>query len=230
MTRAVFRAVGFLAAAAAILGALAIGSTFPRQSGSVTVRGLAGPVSIATDAFGIPTIRAQTPADATFALGYVHARDRLWQMEFQRRIGAGRLSEILGQRLVATDRFLRTVGFRRAAAQALQALTPETRAQLSAYAAGINQYLATSRARPIEFRLLRTSAAPFDAVDCLVWSKMMAWDLGSANSSNEIRRARFIAAVGPERTAVRDAGLIRECPGRDLPCSACGFHPVPGST
>ena len=122
-------------------------------------------------------------------------------MEFQRRIGAGRLSEILGARLVETDRFLRTVGFRRAAADALRALTPPTRARLDAYAAGINQYLATSTARPIEFRLLRASAAPFDAVDCLVWSKMMAWDLASANASNEIRRARFIAAVGPGRAA-----------------------------
>ena len=167
----------------------------------MTVRGLAGPVAIATDAFGIPTIRATTPADAAFALGYVHARDRLWQMEFQRRIGSGRLSEILGPRLVATDRFLRTVGFRRAAAAALPSLAPAARAQLNAYAAGINQYLATASARPIEFRLLRTSAAPFTAVDCLVWSKMMAWDLASGNASNEIRRARFLAAVGPERAA-----------------------------
>ena len=122
-------------------------------------------------------------------------------MEFQRRIGSGRLSEVLGERLVETDRFLRTIGFRRAAADALQALAPATRAQLDAYAAGINQYLATSSARPIEFRLLRTSAAPFDAVDCLVWSKMMAWDLASANASSEIRRSRFIAAVGPERAS-----------------------------
>jgi penicillin amidase len=122
-------------------------------------------------------------------------------MEFQRRIGAGRLSEILGKRLVETDRFLRTVGFRRAAADAVAALSPAARARLDAYAAGINQYLATSSARPIEFRLLRASAPPFDAVDCLVWSKMMAWDLASANASNEIRRARFIAAVGPGRAA-----------------------------
>jgi penicillin amidase len=122
-------------------------------------------------------------------------------MEFQRRIGSGRLSEILGQRLVETDRFLRTIGFRRAAADALQALAPAPRAQLDAYAAGINQFLATSSARPIEFRLLRASAAPFDAVDCLVWSKMMAWDLASGNASGEIRRSRFIAAVGSDRAS-----------------------------
>jgi penicillin amidase len=199
--RAALLVLGGLVAAGAILCAVAVRSTFPGESGSVRVAGIAGPIRIETDTLGVPTIRAASPADATFGLGYVHARDRLWQMEFQRRIGSGRLSEILGERLVPTDRFLRTVGFRRAAADALRALSPGTRGELDAYAAGINQFLATSSARPIEFRLLRVSAAPFDAVDCLVWSKMMAWDLASANSSNEIRRARFVTAVGPERAA-----------------------------
>jgi penicillin G amidase len=71
-------------------------STFPRESGSVTVAGASAPVSIETDPHGVPTIRAHSQADALFGLGYVHARDRLWQMEYQRRIGAGRLAEILG--------------------------------------------------------------------------------------------------------------------------------------
>src|SRR6476659_843432 len=192
--------IGLLAVGAIVAGA-AVYSTFPRRSGSVRVAGLSGPVRIETDALGIPTIRAGSPTEAAFGLGYVHARDRLWQMEFQRRIGSGRLSEILGDRLVETDRFLRTVGFRRAAAEGLRALSPAARAQLDAYAAGVNQYLATSSARPIEFRLLRITAEPYDAVDSLVWSKMMAWDLGSANSANEIRRARFAAAVGAARAA-----------------------------
>jgi len=199
--RAALLLLGGLVAAGAILCAVAVRSTFPGESGSVRVAGIAGPVRIETDSLGVPTIRAGSPEDATFGLGFVHARDRLWQMEFQRRIGSGRLSEVLGRRLVPTDRFLRTVGFRRAAENALRALSAGTRARLDAYAAGINQFLATSSARPIEFRLLRVGAAPFDAVDCLVWSKMMAWDLASANSSNEIRRARFVAAVGPERAA-----------------------------
>ena len=154
-------------AAVAALVLLAL-STFPRESGAVRVSGLSARVTIETDAHGVPTIRAASEGDALFGLGYVHARDRLWQMEFQRRVGAGRLAEILGKRLVATDRFLRTIGFRRAAAEAFKRLAPDARALLDAYVAGINQYLAGSPALPVEFRLLRVSPRPFDAVDCLV--------------------------------------------------------------
>ena len=167
-------------------------------------------VRIETDAHGIVTVRAGSPSEAFFGMGYVHARDRLWQMEFQRRIASGRLAEVLGRRLVETDRFLRTVGFRRAAAEALAGLSPAARAQLEAYAAGANQFLATSASRPIELRLLRVEPEPFDPVDCLAWAKVMAWDLASVNAANEIRRARFAAAVGPERAAE----LLPEVPAK----------------
>ena len=199
--RSALLALAALLTAGVLVGIAAIASTFPRENGAARVEGIAGPVTIETDALGVVTIRAGSDRDACFGLGYAHARDRLWQMEFQRRIGSGRLSEILGRRMIETDRFLRTIGFRRAAARALGGLTASVRAQLEAYAAGANQYLATSSARPIEFRLLRVRPEPFDAVDCLTWGKMMAWDLASVNATNEIRRARFIAAVGPQRAA-----------------------------
>jgi penicillin G amidase len=199
--RAALLALTALAAAGAILCALAVRSTFPRESGTQRVAGIAKRVQIETDAQGIVTIRANRPLDAIFGIGYAHARDRLWQMDFQRRIGSGRLSEILGKRLVETDRFLRTIGFRRAADQALRSLAPGARAQLEAYVAGVNQFLATSGSRPIEFRLLRFSPEPFNAADCLAWAKMMAWDLASVNAADEIRRARFVEAVGPARAA-----------------------------
>ncbi len=199
--RAALLTLTALAAAGVILCAAAVRSTFPRESGQRRVTGIAGPVRIETDRLGVVTVRAERALDAVFGLGYAHARDRLWQMEFQRRIGSGRLSEILGARLVETDRFLRTVGFQRAAQEALRNLSPATRAGLEAYSAGVNQYLADSPALPIEFRLLRFSPQPFSPVDSLVWAKMMAWDLASANAANEIRRARFVAAVGAERAA-----------------------------
>ena len=164
------------------------------------VAGVVAPVTIETDAHGVPTIRASTGGDALFGLGYVHARDRLWQMEYQRRIGAGRLAEILGPRLVETDRFLRTVGFRRAALSAWRSLSPRARPLVESYVRGINAFIASSSARPIEFRILRCSPAPFDPVDALVWAKLMAWDLGG-NARNEIRRARFVAALGEKRAA-----------------------------
>ncbi len=80
-----------------------------------SVAGLSAPIDIIRDADAIPHIFAATKLDALFGLGYVHAQDRLWQMEFQRRIGLGRLSEILGAATLPQDRFLRTVGFGRAA-------------------------------------------------------------------------------------------------------------------
>ena len=89
--------------------------SLPKLRGSETVAGIAAPVEIIRDRDAIPHIYATTRADALFGLGYAHAQDRLWQMEFQRRIGFGRLSEVLGGAALPQDRFLRTVGFGRAA-------------------------------------------------------------------------------------------------------------------
>jgi penicillin amidase len=194
--------LGLLALALAAGAGLAVfaASTFAKQRGELRVQGLAGPVTIETDAHGIPTIRASTIDDALFGQGYVHARDRLWQMEWQRRIGSGRLSEILGARALPADRFLRTVGFRRAADAALSGLSAHARQALEAYARGASAYLAADGARSAEFALLRTKAEPFTAVDSLTWAKMMAWDLAQ-NARDEIRRAAYVVKVGPERAA-----------------------------
>ncbi|MCA1609709.1 MAG: penicillin acylase family protein [Acidobacteria bacterium] len=175
-------------------------STFPVRSGRLRVAGLRGSIRIETDRRGVPTIRAATFEDALFGLGWAHARDRLWQMELQRRVGSGRLAEALGPKLLSTDRFLRTVGFRRAAESAVSALSPAARRRLSAYRTGVNAYLASSMARPIETTVLRIRIEPFDDADCLVWSKLMAWDL-AGNAAGEIRRAKLVARVGPERAA-----------------------------
>ncbi len=179
------------------LGLLAA-STFPANGGERRVAGLAAPISIERDANGVPTVRASSPNDALFGLGYVHAQDRLWQMEFQRRIGSGRLAEILGPRLIETDRFLRTVGFRRAAESSWPALSAPARAALEAYAAGVNAFLTAETARPIEFRVLRIRPEPYTPVDALLWGKMMAWDL-AGNATGEIRRARLAAKLGEAR-------------------------------
>src|SRR5262249_59938627 len=141
--------LGPLLAGLVFVGAAVVSSTFGAASGSARIPGLSASVRIETDSHGLVTVRAASPADAFFGLGYAHARDRLWQIEFQRRIAAGRLSEILGKRLVETDRFLRTVGFRRAAAEALKGLSAAARSQLDSYAAGVNAFLASSRARPV---------------------------------------------------------------------------------
>src|SRR6478609_6955771 len=108
-----------------------------------TVQGLTGDVDIVRDADAIPHILAANKLDGLFGLGYVHAQDRLWQMEFQRRIGHGRLSEVLGAATLPQDRFLRTVGFGRAA-KAAWASTPDwAKQQVNAYVAGVNAFIST---------------------------------------------------------------------------------------
>jgi penicillin amidase len=105
--------------AAAGAGAYAyLRRSLPQTRGTVRVEGLTGPIEIVRDADAIPHIFASAKRDALFGLGYVHAQDRLWQMEFQRRIGHGTLSEVFGAATIAQDRFLRTAGFGRAARSA----------------------------------------------------------------------------------------------------------------
>jgi penicillin amidase len=198
--RAALRILGALLLLAVLGAAWVVFRTFPKMSGSVRVDGHAAPVRIETDGNGVPTIRARSIPDAVFGLGYAHARDRLWQMEFERRLGSGRLAEILGEPLVPADRFLRTIGFRAAAEATESRLSPEARRLLEAYAAGVNAFLAADSARPVELRLLRVAPEPWTPADSLVWGKMMAWDL-AGNARGEIRRARFLEAIGAERTA-----------------------------
>src|SRR4051794_33877232 len=153
--------------------------SLPDIDGTVQITGLAAPIEIVRDADAIPHVYAASKLDGLFGLGYAHAQDRLWQMEFQRRIGFGRLSEIFGAATVPQDRFLRTVGFGRAARSAWARLPLATRREVEAYVAGINAFLAGHHgsALPPEFTLLRFEPEPWVGADVVVWQKMMAWDL-----------------------------------------------------
>jgi penicillin amidase len=174
--------------------------SLPQVAGTTTVAGLSAPIDIVRDADAIPHIFAATKIDGLFGLGYVHAQDRLWQMEFQRRIGHGRLSEILGAATLPQDRFLRTVGFGRAARAAWGSTPGWAKQQVNAYVAGVNAFIATHHGAglPPEFTLLRFEPEPWTAEDVVVWVKMMAWDL-SGNYSFELLRRDLIATVGAER-------------------------------
>ncbi len=180
----------------AILLSIAAGYAWLRQSlpqldGTVTVYGLKAPVDIVRDRYGVPHIYARSAADAYFALGFVHAKDRLWQMEMNRRIGSGRLSEVLGPATLDADKFLRTLVVRRVAEATLKSLNAETRSQLDAYAAGVNAYLAQrSGPLPPEFLLTGVKPEPWTSADSLAWVKMMAWDLGG-NWRTELLRMRL---------------------------------------
>jgi penicillin amidase len=161
----------------------------PKYSGSVTVAGLNNQVEIVRDDNAVPHIYAENAADAYFALGYVHAQDRLWQMEFTRRAGAGRLAEVLGETALESDLYLRTLGLYRLAEAMFETASPEVRAALEAYAAGVNGWLATrSGALPPEFILLGIDPEDWQPADSLIWSRLMALRLGR-NQRNEHLRA-----------------------------------------
>lgn len=175
----------------------------PQTDGEVIVKGQtgeavalaaadgAGDVKIERDAQGIPTITASTSNNAMYGLGFVHAQDRLWQLETHRRIGSGRLAEAFGEPGLETDKFLRALGVKRAAAAQWAVASPEARAALLAYTAGINAYIQTAmKARPPEFLALGLQPEPWTPQDSMAWAIMMAWDLGG-NWTTELLRMRL---------------------------------------
>src|SRR5205823_2645542 len=195
-------AIFVLAALAGAAGLHYLRRSLPQIDGTIRVAGVSAPIEIVRDADAIPHVFAANKADALFGLGYLHAQDRLWQIELQRRIGYGRLSEVLGEAALPQDRFLRTVGFGRAARSAWEATAPWARQQIEWYVAGVNAFIASHHGAglPPEFTLLGFEPEPFTGADVLVWVKMMAWDL-SANYSFELLRHDLQNAVGAERLA-----------------------------
>lgn len=187
-------------AVAACGGVVALRRSLPEVRGTRTVAGLDAAVEIVRDGWGVAHVFAATDHDAHFGLGYAHAQDRLWQMEWQRRIGAGRLSEVVGVDGLEADKYLRTLGVRRAAEALVDTLSPEARAALEAYAGGVNAVIDQSRPLPPEFVLLGVRPEPWTPADSLSWMKMMAWNL-AGNHDVELLRTRLIQAVGVERAA-----------------------------
>lgn len=155
---------------------------------------MAGPVSVNRDGYGVPHIRAQTDADAVYALGFVHWQDRAWQMDFQRRVAGGRLSEVLGEAALPQDKFLRTWGFQRAAESALPALSPQSQKLVAAYTAGVNAAMKQGKTA-LEFRILGYTPEPWKDVDSISWSKLMSFDLGG-NYEEEVRGAAAVKKLG----------------------------------
>ena len=181
-------------------GYVFIRRSFPAINGTIQVQGLKSRVEIYRDRWGIPHIYADSIEDLFFAQGYVHAQDRLWQMEFHRRIASGTLSEVLGEATLEADRFLRTIGLRRAAEADLALLDDETRLILESYARGVNAFIEAHQDRlPLEFTILGFKPAPWTPLDSLSWGRVMSWDLGG-NWETELLRARLIQKLGPELT------------------------------
>ncbi|MBN1979267.1 MAG: penicillin acylase family protein [Anaerolineae bacterium] len=168
----------------------------PRADGVLPLSGLRSPVEVFYDRWGVPHIYALAERDLFFAQGFVHARDRLWQMDFTRRFVAGRLSEIFGAQTVPADRSLRVVGMRRVVERELPLLDADVRANLEAYAAGVNACIARDPL-PVEFLLLRYEPEPWTVADSLSWSKMIAFAVANGWEA-ELLRLRLVDCLGPD--------------------------------
>lgn len=196
--RWIIRGLLGIAALAALVAIVAVWLTLrslPVTQGTLNLVGPDASIEIRRDTNGIPFINAQSEGDASFALGYVHAQDRLFQMEFMRRLGAGRLAEVLGAQALGSDRFMRTLGLYRHAQANFDGLTPETKHVLQRYADGVNSWLA-SRTRPLppEFQLLMYSPEQWSPADSLVWQKLMSLSL-AGNWRDELLRSDLLKSL-----------------------------------
>lgn len=183
---------------------------FPQTEGDLTLDGLQEEVNVYRDAHGVPHIYAQNRRDLYMAQGFVHAQDRFWQMEFWRRVGQGRLAEMLGPDLLETDTFIRTIGWNRMAQTHLdyyEREAPEVMAYLEAYSAGVNAYLAQNgenvSLNQTILGLVRDpwEIEPWEPLDTISWGVVMAWDLGG-NWENELARARLNQALGEASASI----------------------------
>jgi len=193
------------------------------------VDNLSARVDVLFDADGIPYIYAQDLDSAAYALGYAHARDRLWQMELQRRLAEGRLSELFGARSLSFDRQYRTLGIYTAAQKSVASLSEEVRKRLQAYADGVNAWITEhDGALPIEFLLTNDRPEPWTIADSVVWTKLMAIRL-SGNYQMELLRARLARILPRERIEELWASYPDDGPVTIDPAyQASELEPAPG--
>lgn len=166
---------GLILAVLAVL--LALYASLPRYTATHTLEGLQQPVEIVRDEQAVPHIYARNELDAYYALGYVHAQDRLWQMEFNLRLATGTLAEWLGSSMLPVDRFQRSLGLTDLVRQDFDLLDSGARAILAAYAEGVNAYRDAMPVPPPEYLLLAASPRVWKAQDSLLLLKQMAWQL-----------------------------------------------------
>jgi penicillin amidase len=183
----------------------------PKQRGTIEVEGLEGRVRVRRDRWGVPHVEADAKRDLYFAQGFVHAQDRLWQMDFYRRAVEGKISEMAGEEGLPIDRLMRTLGIRRVAEAEAEALDPELRALLERFCAGVNAAAASATALPFEMQLLRLQWEPWRPVDILSLGKLLAFGL-STNWERELLRADMLRALGPELTARLDPAYPADNP------------------
>lgn len=175
--------------------------SFYPASGNITVEGLKQPVRVYFDDFGVPQVIAQNEEDVFFTMGYMHARDRLFQMDLSRRVAEGRLSEIFGSNAMDFDKLFRTIGIARFCYSWYNNIDPKSKQMLESYTKGVNKFIETYyKNLPVEFDALNYRPEPWKPENSLMLARLMAWDLNIAWYTDYIL-GEVVTKAGIEKTA-----------------------------
>ncbi|MCX6152454.1 MAG: penicillin acylase family protein [Ignavibacteriales bacterium] len=195
----IFVSTVVLISAGIFLFYLLLQHSLPDYNGEKDFPGLSNKVEIYRDDYGIPYIFSQTDEDAAFALGYVHAQERLFQMDIARRAGEGKLSEIFGSKTLAFDMMFKTIGMDRVATQVLKQLNRETKNILEAYSEGVNAYIQEYKGMyAFEFDVLQYDPEPWKPEQSLLIGKLMAWEL-NISWWTDIAFSNLVQSLGEEK-------------------------------
>ncbi len=161
-----------------VVGIWLVQRSQPDVEGEIIVAAMTDPVEVRRSDYGYVHVDATNREDLYRAVGFVHAQDRLWQMELARRVGDGRLAEVLGPDALPVDRLMRTLDLRGISSEMEQNLDPETRRALECYAQGVNAGMQLFEGRlPIEFDILGYEPEPWELRHSLLISRLMGWEL-----------------------------------------------------
>ncbi len=147
-----------------------LAAALPDVTTDLRLAGLDGPVRVFRDRYGIPHVRARSAHDAFFGQGFVTAQDRLWHMEFDRKRGAGRWAEMVGESAVEQDKLMRRFRLEHSARADYQASSPETREMFDAYASGVNAFIESPNPLPVEYKITGLDPEPW-----LPWNGLVSY-------------------------------------------------------
>ncbi len=174
--------------------------SFPETSGSFSISGLEQPVDVLRDEYGVPHIQAKSEHDLIIALGFVHAQDRLWQMDMARRVGEGRLSELFGEVTLPFDRMFRIIGIKRISENIERSISQESRDRLEWYAEGVNAFITTHKGKyPVEFDMLRYDPELWQPLHSIMIGRLMSWEL-NLSWWTDLTYGALVQKVGLEKT------------------------------
>ena len=227
------RQLSLIIAVMAVLGALSLygilSLSLPQLDGKVRSRTISDTVEVHRDDLGIPTIRGENRIDVAFATGYLHAQDRFFQMDLNRRNSAGELSELFGEIALSHDKSVRIHHFRDVAQKVVSTLNDESRKILSAYTAGVNQGLRDLSSRPFEYWLLNEEPREWKPEDSFLAVFSMYLDLNDEMAAMDQAKG-FLAGIAgkdvteflsPSQTRwdaplIEDHGAEPSIPGADI--------------